>query len=289
MWGATWELPQFKTWIILNVVGKMAQAFKKPIVGYASLITMVLILSACDNHDVKDSSDVATSDISAYINVKYDGSQVVSIEANLKTSSYTQVKLVDGDILRVSTLGDLSQLHYSDNLYDRLLVVSEQVKTLDRVGSGSDINYYTTMDAKYHDKEFTVALFRDKKRDAPNTVLQLPPDFSVSIDQAQSGTPLSRSGPMTVRWTPANPGYSMQISGFVNCSNGDHGGWYSGSFVNQTDSYDIAANTFSGFTGNCTVTIDVESSNSKKADPAFRFDSSIHGHQTRSIAVETVE
>ena len=92
-----------------------------------------------------------------------------------------------------------------------------------------------------------------------------------------------------MRWTPANPGYSMKVSGFVTCSNGASGEWDSGSFVSQTDSYEIAAGTFGGYTGDCSVTIGVENSLLKAADPAFRPGSFIQSHQYRSIAVATIE
>jgi hypothetical protein len=71
---------------------------------------------------------------------------VVTIDAGLRTGSYTDVNLVDGDILRVSTLGGASESNYSDNLFDRLLELSGQVKILKQVGSkyAAGISYYGT-------------------------------------------------------------------------------------------------------------------------------------------------
>ena len=261
----------------------------KPVFGSAVFMAMVFMLNACtyDDH-VVDSSGLATSEIEAYIHVRYDGSQVVTIDAQLY-KGYPRVNLVDGDILRVSTVGDTSQLNYSDNLFGRLLELSDQVKILEQVRGTYNISYYTTIDAKYRDKEFTVALIRNNEQDAPNSIVKLPPDFSVSIDQMQNNTTLSRSGPMTVRWTPANLGYDMEVSGSVTCDNGDDGVWYAGRFTNQTDNYEIAAGKFSNYTGNCTVTIDVESSHRGEADPALFFASYIQSHRIRSIAVATTE
>jgi len=272
----------------------------KHILSGVLFIATTMTLNACFN-DVADSTGVATSSMSAEIHVSYTGSQVVTVETMLRDgpiSSTTDINLTGGDTLKVSTLGDPSKLNYSDNLFDRLLEVSDQVKIMEQ-GSRriygkyiSGLWYYATIDAKYRDKEFTVAFFRDKQNDAPNSAVSLPPGFSVSIEEMQVNPVLSRSGAMTVRWSPANPGYSMKVSGFVSCSNGTSGEWDSGSFVNQDPSPDyhqIPAGTFSTYTGDCIVTIGVENSIMNSADPAFRPGSFIQSHQYRSLAVATTD
>jgi hypothetical protein len=81
----------------------------------------------------------------------------------------------------------------------------------------------------------------------------------------------------------------MKVSGFVNCSDGTSGQWDSGSFVNATDNYQIPAGAFSGYTGDCIITIAVENSIFKTADPAFRPGSYIQSHQYRTLAVATID
>jgi hypothetical protein len=273
----------------------------KHVLKGAFLVAILGMVYSCE-HSVTDSAGVATSSISAEIHVSYTGSQLVTVETKLRDgpiNSDTDINLISGDTLKVSTVGDPSSLNFSDNLFDHLLEVADQVKTMKR-GSRyvydryiSGIWYYTSIDAKYRDKDFTVSLSRDHQNDAPNSVIHLPPEFTISVDETQTNPVLSRSALMTVRWTPANPGYSMKVSGFVNCSNGDNGEWDSGSFTNQapnpTDYYEIPANTFSGYSGDCIVTMGVENSLLKAADPAFRPGSSIQSHQYRTVAVSTTE
>jgi hypothetical protein len=67
--------------------------------------------------------------------------------------------------------------------------------------------------------------------------------------------------------------YFMEISGFVNCANDTSGEWSSGVFDNPRgnpiDNHEISANTFTGYTGDCIVTLGVESSVLGTADPAL--------------------
>lgn len=273
----------------------------KHIVIGASFLTSLMLLNACtvDDHSVSDSDGLATNSITEETHVSYTGSQVVTIETKLRDGSNTDVNLVSGDTLKVSTVGDPSHLNFSDNLFDRLPDVADQVKVMQQ-GSRrvydqyvSGLWYYATIDAKYRDKEFTVALLRDRQNDAPNSVVTLPPEFTISIDEMQSLATLSRSAPMTVRWTPANPGYTMKVSVFVNCSNGTKGKWDSGSFVNQApnplDNYQIPTTAYAGYSGECIVTVGVENSQLNAADASLGPGSTIQSHQYRTIAVTTME
>jgi hypothetical protein len=155
----------------------------KHVLKGAFLVAILGMVYSCE-HSVTDSAGVATSSISAEIHVSYTGSQVVTVETLLRdgpVGSGTDINLVSGDTLKVSTLGDPSQLSYSDNLFDRLVEVTDQVKNLEQ-GSRrvygkyiSGVWYYATIDAKYRDKDFTVSLLRDHQNDAPNSIIHLPP------------------------------------------------------------------------------------------------------------------
>lgn len=273
-------------------------------------VLLAVILAGCtsdDDYKVVDSPGVATSSISAQMHVSYTGSQLVTVEVLLRegpVNSDTDINLISGDTLKASTMGDPSHLNYGDNLYDNLIEISNQVKTLqqgtrriyNRIIAG--IWYYASTDSKYRHEEFTVALLRGGQNDAPHSVVRLPPDMNISVDELATSSILSRSGPITVRWSPANPddslvGYSMEISGFVTCANGASGEWSSGVFDNPPgnpiDSYEIAANTFAGYAGECIVTLGVESSTLGSADSALHPSSFIRAHQYRTLAIDTAE
>ena len=268
------------------------------------VIALTVIVGGCTNDDyqVVDSPGVPTDSISAEMHVNYTGSQVVTVEVMMRegpVNSNTDINLTGGDTLKGSTIGDPSNLNYGDNLYDNLIEISNQVKTLERGTRRvydhaiAGIWYYTSTEAKYRTKEFTVSFLRGGQNNAPRSVVRLPPDMSISIDELATTRTLSRSGPITVRWSPANPGYSMEVSGFVNCSDGAIGEWSSGVFDNlpgnPVDSYEIAANTFAGYSGDCIVTIGVESSILGSADPALHPSSFIRGHQYRRLQIATSE
>jgi hypothetical protein len=227
----------------------------------------------------------------------------VTIEVMLREGpidSNNDINLISGDTLKASTVGDLSNLNFSDNLYDNLIEISNQIKTLEqgtrRIYNDiiSGIWYYTATDAKYRDKEFTVSLLRGNQNDAANSVVRLPPDISISVDELASSSIVSRSGTITVRWSMAGDSnnqtsYPMQVTGYINCSNGESGGWQSNIFDSTTGNYVVPSNEVSGFTGQCIVTIGVESSTLGSADPALHPTSFIRGHQYRTLAIATVE
>ncbi|MCG6969484.1 MAG: hypothetical protein LJE85_06930 [Gammaproteobacteria bacterium] len=265
------------------------------------ILILAVIINACTSDDVNtivDSPGVNTASISAEIHVSYTGSQAVTIEVMLREgtiNSNTDINLISGDTLKASTVGDPSQLNFSDDLFNNLLEISNQVKTLqrgtrrvyDHIISG--IWYYATTDAKYRDKEFTVSLLRNSQNDAPNSVVSLPPDFSISIDELTASNIVSRSGPVTVRWSPISPGYSMEITGFVNCSNGDTDEWPAVSLNSSAGSYVIPTENLTGYSGDCIITIGAETWTLGSTDPAFQITSFIQGHQYRTRAIATVE
>ncbi|WP_455209782.1 hypothetical protein [Kaarinaea lacus] len=269
-------------------------------VNGACAIMLASIVSGCisgDDYAVVDSPGVATSSISAEMHVSYTGSQAVTIEVMLREGqidSNTDINLTAGDVLKASTIGDPSQLDFGDDLFDNLIEISNQVKTLEqgtrRVYNDiiAGIWYYATTDAKYRDKEFTLSLLRGGQNDAPNSVVRLPPDFNLSVDEWVNGSEVSRSGPITLRWSPVIPGYSMEISGFVNCDSGTTAEW-PGQSVNSADgSLEIPALTFD-YTGDCIITFRVESWTLGSPDPALDPSSFIKGHQYRTMLIATVE
>jgi len=265
-----------------------------------------VVLSGCtedDGYEVVDSTGVATSSIAADMHVSYTGSQVVTVEVNLNEGplgAYNDINLIYGDTLKASTIGDPANLNFSDNLFDNLLEITNQVKTLQqgtRRVYGNEISgiwYYATIDAKYRDKEFTLSLERGYQNDAPNSVVSLPPDFRVGIAEAAGGNTVSRSGPISVTWSPANAGFFQEIRAFVNCSNGttDEQSWEINNFdtANPLSSYAIPAGTFNYPTATyCDITFGMEHRGRGTADPALHSTSTIQAHQYRNITIGTVE
>ena len=265
---------------------------------------LAIVISACTDeaHSIVDSSAVDTSAMSAETHVSYAGSQYVTIEVMLRegaANSNTDINLISGDALKASTVGDPSNLSFSNNLFDNLAEISNQVVTLQQ-GTRRVYNdiisgtwYYATTDAKYREKEYTVALLRGNRNDAPNSVVRLPPDFSLGVNELANTSVLSRSGDITDTWDlsgNANPpkSYTMEITAFVNCSNGTANDQTLGSVDSGQGSYTIAANTFN-YSGDCIITIGVESWTLGTADPALHPSSFIKGHQYRTIAIATVD
>lgn len=279
----------------------MKKCFSCTWVSVLTILMLAIFLNACTGDGVDtiaDSSGVNTSNMSAEMHVSYTGSQTVTIEVLLREgpiTSSTDIDLQSGDTLKASTVGDPSQLDFSNNLFDNLLEITNQVKTLEqgtrRVYNHiiSGIWYYANIDAKYRNKPFTVSLLRNSQNDAPDSVVTLPPDFNLSIDELSSSNMVSRSGPITVRWTPANPGYSKELTGFVNCTDGATDEWSAVALDRNADSYVIPTSTLSGYTGDCIITIGVESWTLGTADPALNLTSFIQGHQYRTTAIATVE
>ena len=263
-----------------------------------SLTTGLVACTGDDVNTIADSPGVSTASMSAEMHVSYTGSQTVTIEVLLREgpiTSNTDINLISGDTLKASTVGDPSQLNFSDDLFDNLLEISNQVKTLqrgtrrvyDNIISG--IWYYATTEAKYRDKPFTVSLLRNSQNDAPNSVVVLPPDFSISVDELASSNVVSRSGPVTVRWSPINPGYSMEITGFVNCSDGVTDNWPAASLNSSAGSYAIPIENLTGYAGDCIITLGVEIWTLGSVDSALQLTSFIKGHQYRTLAIATVE
>lgn len=91
----------------------------------------------------------------------------------MRPGFYDQVRLVDGEMLRVSTAGYTTQVNYNNRLFDRLLQLSDQEKIRDPI-SEIGIMYSATINAKYRDKVFAVGLFRSKRQILLNTTVEWP-------------------------------------------------------------------------------------------------------------------
>lgn len=265
-------------------------------------ILWLLLLTSCDDDDTVDSSSVETREISAEIHVRYDGQSDVNIETMLREgpiNSNTDVFLVDGDELRVSTLGDLSGIHYSDDLFDNLIQTSDQDKVMalgERTVYGerqSGIWYQSRFDPQYRSNVFTVSFRGGARRSAPNSTVELPPDFNITAPLSGMDVLYSRSmDTVQVSWEPANTGFAMDVVAHISCVNGSVGTWSTGNIIDNASYsgvYDIPPNTFSGYTGECGVTVSVERSRLGAIDPAYGQGGYIRGLQYRTVAINTID
>lgn len=153
------------------------------------LSSALILLSACTD-DTK-SDNVETKGIWAGIqitsnNVRSD----INVELNVGGSSGTNVDLVTGDKLQVTSGSTTIELKRDTDVLD--------------------IDYEGSMNIVASGSEFTVAFLRDSKQDAPNSKVTLPDNFNPILPLSEQS--FRYTDPISMAWTPKKEGTVMDIT-----------------------------------------------------------------------------
>jgi len=240
----------------------------------------------------------------AEIHVTDTGGTASVVEVQLKeggVSSTNYIEVEAPDSLLATIQGDPDTIHLSGDLFSNINQLSNQYKVMNRgmavafyffsnsLLGASGIWYITSFQNVPAGTEFTVSLLRRIDDGAPASTVILPDAFDITQPVAGTGALFSRGlDDIIVNWAPSGTTDTMVLSAAIVCENSDNDTWTQ-TLANDPGTYTISANTFTGLTGNCTASINVQRSHSGQLDPAYGKGGIVVGHQSRNVVINTVD
>jgi len=262
---------------------------------------VVTLLTACgDGNQVVGSKDVATSNMSADMNVWSYGESIIVVTADLKSgesSSNTHVMLEGGDRLVVDLNAPLGSAGGSGDLFDQVAAAIAAHKVMDggpEVSEGipflfSDLwiaaPYRARFDTAKVGDTFIVALERTDYNDAPNSSVVLPESFA--INSPPRGGSVPRSADLIISWSPVQAATTVKVNSAVACVSGTSGAW-SQTLTVDTGTVTIPAGTFTDLSATCELLIIVDRTLQGSVDPNFGRGGTIFAHQSRFVTAKSV-
>ncbi len=273
--------------------------------------TLAILLTACNSEDdVVSSSNTATSEIYATVEIHTDGSGMVYVGVQLtkdqppsEASSDDQyIELNGSDELWFTSGVNMRDLEIEGDLFEALenvaqtqALVKGTTRYLDEGWFWSRLfpikTYYDgSLEVTEEGATYTVSLLRNGHEDAKNSNVTMPLPFEILAPLP--GETYSRSADsIMIEWLPESAADNVSVELEANTSCPD-GGFDSFTTTQAVDNGILLLNPgdlmSDNLSGSCSTALTLAKSRLEQADPAF-VGGFISAHQVRTVSVTTTD
>ena len=270
--------------------------------------TLAILLTACDDDEVISSSNIATNDIYATMELHTDGSGRVFVGVQLTkdqppsdaSSSDQYIELRGSDELWFTSGVNMRDLEIEGDLFDALEGVARTQELVEGTTRFRDEGWFwshlfpiqTYYDGSLEVTEegatYTVSLLREEAADAKSSTVTMPLPFDILAPRP--GETYSRSGdPILIEWLPVGADVQVELEATTSCTDGSFDSF---STTQAVDSGILLLNPgdlmSDNLSGTCSTQLTLAKSRLGQADPAF-VGGYISAHQVRAVSVTTTD